>query len=97
MNIHEYQAKTLLAQFGVPVPRGLLAESPAEARQAAQEIPGPVWVVKAQIHAGGRGKGGGVVVCKSPDEVEAAATASSACSLSPTRQGQKAKRCTRSG
>ena len=73
MNIHEYQAKTLLAQFGVPVPRGLLAESPAEARQAAQEIPGPVWVVKAQIHAGGRGKGGGVVVCKSPDEVEAAA------------------------
>ena len=73
MNIHEYQAKTLLAQFGVPVPHGLLAESPAEARQAAQEIPGPVWVVKAQIHAGGRGKGGGVVVCKSPDEVEAAA------------------------
>ena len=73
MNIHEYQAKTLLAQFGVPVPRGLLAETPAEARQAAQEIPGPVWVVKAQIHAGGRGKGGGVVVCKSADEVEAAA------------------------
>ena len=73
MNIHEYQAKTLLAQFGVPVPRGLLAETPAEARQAALQIPGPVWVVKAQIHAGGRGKGGGVVVCKSPDEVEAAA------------------------
>ena len=73
MNIHEYQAKTLLAQFGVPVPKGFLAETPAQARQAASELPGPVWVVKAQIHAGGRGKGGGVVVCKSMDEVERAA------------------------
>ncbi len=73
MNIHEYQAKTLLAQFGVPVPKGFLVETPAQARQAASELPGPVWVVKAQIHAGGRGKGGGVVVCKSMDEVERAA------------------------
>lgn len=73
MNIHEYQAKTLLAQFGVPVPKGFLAETPGQARQAASDLPGPVWVVKAQIHAGGRGKGGGVIVCKSLDEVESAA------------------------
>ena len=73
MNIHEYQAKGLLAQFGVPVPTGALAATPTEARAAAGALPGPVWVVKAQIHAGGRGKGGGVQVCKSLDAVEAAA------------------------
>ena len=73
MNIHEYQAKGLLAQFGVPVPTGALAATPTEARAAADALPGPVWVVKAQIHAGGRGKGGGVQVCKSLNAVEAAA------------------------
>ncbi|HWQ08223.1 MAG TPA: ADP-forming succinate--CoA ligase subunit beta, partial [Holophaga sp.] len=73
MNIHEYQAKGLLAQYGIPVPRGGLAETAAAARAVAQGLPGPVWVVKAQIHAGGRGKGGGVQVCKSLDEVEQAA------------------------
>ena len=73
MNIHEYQAKGLLAQYGIPVPQGGLAETAAAARAVAQGLPGPVWVVKAQIHAGGRGKGGGVQVCKSLDEVEQAA------------------------
>ena len=73
MNIHEYQAKGLLAQYGVPTPRGAIAETPAQALAAARCLPGPVWVVKAQIHAGGRGKGGGVQVCKSLEEVEAAA------------------------
>ncbi|HET6535500.1 MAG TPA: ATP-grasp domain-containing protein, partial [Sphingomicrobium sp.] len=57
MNIHEYQAKELLAKFGVPVPAGYPAMSVEEAVAAAQKLPGPLWVVKAQIHAGGRGKG----------------------------------------
>src|SRR5947209_10580813 len=70
MNIHEYQAKQVLAKFGVPVPRGLPAMSVAEAKKAAQELGGPVWVVKAQIHAGGRGKAGGVKVAKSSDDLE---------------------------
>ena len=73
MNIHEYQAKELLAEFGVQVPAGRPAFSVAESRAAAEELGGPVWVVKAQIHAGGRGKGGGVVVADSLDKVEAAA------------------------
>jgi len=73
MNIHEYQAKGLLAKFGVAVPRGRVAFTPVEAEVAAQELGGPVWVVKAQIHAGGRGKGGGVKVVKSHDEVKATA------------------------
>src|SRR5262252_2123541 len=70
MNIHEYQAKDVLPQFGAPVPRGKAAFSVAEAVAAAKELGGPVWVVKAQIHAGGRGKGGGVKVVKSIEEVE---------------------------
>jgi succinyl-CoA synthetase beta subunit len=69
MNIHEHQAKTLLAGFGVPVPRGKPAFSVAEAVDAATELGGPVHVVKAQIHAGGRGKAGGVKVVASVDEV----------------------------
>jgi len=70
MNIHEYQAKALLKQYGAPVLEGGVAYTPQEAEQAAQELGGPVWVVKAQIHAGGRGKGGGVKVVKSIDEVK---------------------------
>jgi succinyl-CoA synthetase beta subunit len=81
MNIHEYQAKELLAKFGVPVPAGHAAMSVEEAVAAAGKLPGPLWVVKAQIHAGGRGKGkfkelgpeakGGVRLAKSADEVRA--------------------------
>ena len=69
MNIHEYQAKGLLAKFGVAVPRGGVAYTADEAVSVARELGGPVWVVKAQIHAGGRGKGGGVKVVKSLDDV----------------------------
>ena len=80
MNIHEYQAKELYRQYGVPTPNGFPAFSVAEAVEAAKKLPGPVWVVKAQIHAGGRGKGkfkepsagdkGGVRLAKSIDEVK---------------------------
>ncbi len=73
MDIHEYQAKELLAQFGVPVPRGGLAYSPEQAAYRAREIGGEAWVVKAQIHSGGRGKAGGVKLCRDEHEVEAAA------------------------
>src|SRR5215210_1325149 len=81
MNIHEYQAKAVLRDFGVPVSRGKAIFSADEAEKAARELPGPVWVVKAQIHAGGRGKGrfkesaagdkGGVRIAKSVEEVAA--------------------------
>ncbi|MFZ2069462.1 MAG: ADP-forming succinate--CoA ligase subunit beta [Xanthobacteraceae bacterium] len=70
MNIHEYQAKAVLREFGVPTPRGIAAFSVEEAEKAAKELGGPVWVVKAQIHAGGRGKAGGVKVVKSIDDVK---------------------------
>ena len=70
MNIHEYQGKELLREHGVPTPRGVACFSVDEAVSAAQELGGDVWVVKAQIHAGGRGKGGGVKVAKSPEEVK---------------------------
>ncbi|HVR51989.1 MAG TPA: ADP-forming succinate--CoA ligase subunit beta [Pseudorhodoferax sp.] len=70
MKIHEYQGKEILAKFGVPVPRGIPAYTVQEAVEAAQKLGGPVWVVKAQIHAGGRGKGGGVKVAKSVEQVK---------------------------
>ncbi len=83
MNIHEYQAKELLAKFGIPIPAGHAAMSADEAVEAAKQLPGPLWVVKSQIHAGGRGKGkfkelgpdakGGVRLARSLDEVRAAA------------------------
>src|SRR5260370_472435 len=69
MKIHEYQAKEILRKYGVATPRGFPCFSVDEAVKAARELGGKVWVVKAQIHAGGRGKGGGVKVAKSPDEV----------------------------
>lgn len=67
MKVHEYQAKEILRRYGVPTPRGVVVDNPEEARQAARELGGRV-VVKAQIHAGGRGKGGGVKLAKDPDE-----------------------------
>jgi len=69
LNIHEYQAKQIFAKYGVPTPRGIIANSPKEAIKAAQELGGSIWVVKAQIHAGGRGLGGGVKLAKSTAEV----------------------------
>ncbi len=73
MNIHEYQAKQLFQKYGVAVPKGKPAFSVDEAVKAAEELGGPIWVVKAQIHAGGRGKAGGVKVVKSIDDVKATA------------------------
>jgi succinyl-CoA synthetase beta subunit len=71
MNIHEYQAKSLLRAHGVAVPQGGVAFTPQEALEVAQTLSGPIWVVKAQIHAGGRGKGGGIKLAKSVEEVKA--------------------------
>ncbi|MGQ0484920.1 MAG: malate--CoA ligase subunit beta [Hyphomicrobiales bacterium] len=69
MDIHEYQAKEILAKFGVPIPKGALAYSPEQAAYRAHEIGGKLWVVKAQVHTGGRGKAGGVKLCRNEDEV----------------------------
>ncbi|TSE33672.1 ADP-forming succinate--CoA ligase subunit beta [Tepidimonas charontis] len=95
MKIHEYQGKEILRQFGVPVPRGIPAFTVQEAVEAAQKLGGPVWVVKAQIHAGGRGKGGGVKVAKSIDEVRELASRMLGMQLITHQtgpQGQKVRR-----
>ncbi|HEX9472790.1 MAG TPA: ATP-grasp domain-containing protein, partial [Steroidobacteraceae bacterium] len=73
MNLHEYQAKNILASYGVAVPRGLMAASADEAEAAARGIGGSVWVVKAQVHAGGRGKAGGVKLADGPADARAKA------------------------
>ena len=100
MNIHEYQAKSLLKKFGVAVPNGGVAYTPDEAIQVAKELPGPVWVVKSQIHAGGRGAGrfkdgdpekGGVRLAKSIDEVSAHATAMLGRTLVTKQTGEAGK------
>ena len=91
MNIHEYQGKQLLAKYGVAVPRGGVAYTPEEAEKAAQALPGPVYVVKAQIHAGGRGKGGGVKVVKSVAEVKATAQKILGMQLVTPQTGPKGK------
>ena len=70
MKIHEYQAKEILRNFGVATPRGVACTGADEAVDAARSLGGHVWVVKAQIHAGGRGKGGGVIIAKTLAEVE---------------------------
>ncbi|HSC06094.1 MAG TPA: ATP-grasp domain-containing protein, partial [Steroidobacteraceae bacterium] len=75
MNLHEYQSKQIFAQYGIPVPKGRVASSPDEAVAAARELGGSFWVVKAQVHAGGRGKAGGVKLAKHLDEVRSAAAA----------------------
>ncbi len=105
MNIHEYQAKELLAKFGVPVPAGFAALSVDEAVEAAGKLPGPLYVVKAQIHAGGRGKGkfkelgrdakGGVRLAKSADEVRAAAADMLGNTLVTVQTGEAGKQVNR--
>jgi len=75
LNLHEYQSKALFAEYGIPIPDGRVAASPAEARDAAESLGGSLWVVKAQVHAGGRGKAGGVKLARSLAEVEDAARA----------------------
>ena len=91
MNIHEHQAKALLAEYGVPVPRGFAAFTVDEAVAAAEKLGGPVWVVKAQIHAGGRGKGGGVKLARSLDEVRAEASAMLGMTLITHQTGPKGR------
>src|SRR5690242_11555826 len=95
MNIHEYQAKAVLREFGVPVPRGAPAFSVEEAVNGAQELGGPVWVVKARIHAGGRGKAGGVKVVKSIDDVKKEATRLLGSTLVTHQTGPKGKQVNR--
>ena len=95
MKIHEYQGKEILRKFGVPTPRGFPAMSVEEAVEAASKLGGKVWVVKAQIHAGGRGKGGGVKVAKSLDEVRKFASSILGMQLKTHQtgpEGQKVKR-----
>ena len=91
MKIHEYQAKDVLKAFGVAVPRGGLAHTPEEAVQVAQGLGGPVWVVKAQIHAGGRGKGGGVKVCKTLEDVREKASAILGMTLKTVQTGPEGR------
>ena len=105
MNIHEYQAKELLAKFGVAVPKGIAALSVQEAVAAAKQLPGPLYVVKSQIHAGGRGKGkfkelgpdakGGVRLAKSIEEVEAHATEMLGNTLVTIQTGPEGKQVNR--
>src|SRR5215475_8520801 len=105
MNIHEYQAKDLLAKFGVPVPAGFAAMTVDEAVAAAGKLPGPLYVVKAQIHAGGRGKGkfkelgpdakGGVRLSKSVDEVRANASEMLGNTLVTVQTGEHGKQVNR--
>ena len=95
MKIHEYQGKEILRQFGVPVPRGIPCFSVDEAVAAANTLGGPVWVVKAQIHAGGRGKGGGVKLARSVDEVRSLASSILGMQLvthQTSPEGQKVRR-----
>ncbi len=95
MNIHEYQAKAVLKEFGVPVPRGVPAFTVDEAIKGAKELGGPVWVVKAQIHAGGRGTAGGVKVVKSSDDVKTEATRILGSTLVTHQTGPQGKKVNR--
>ena len=91
MNIHEYQAKSVLAKYGVAVPTGFVATSEDEISGIVGKVGGPVWVVKAQIHAGGRGKGGGVKVCKSADEATESARSILGMTLVTPQTGPQGK------
>jgi len=91
MNVHEYQAKEILKKYGVAVPKGGVAVTPDEAVKVAEELGGPVWVVKAQIHAGGRGLAGGVKVVKSLEEVREQATAILGMTLVTHQTGPEGK------
>jgi len=95
VKIHEYQAKSVLARFGVPVPRGEVAFTPAEAGDIARRLGGPISVVKAQIHAGGRGKGGGVKLAKSPEEAEQLAKQMIGMTLVTHQTGPEGKKVSR--
>jgi succinyl-CoA synthetase beta subunit len=91
VNVHEYQAKALLREFGVAVPNGRLATTPAEAEEAARALGGGTVVVKAQVHAGGRGKGGGIKLAKSPDEAKHVASEILGMTLRTPQTGPEGK------
>ncbi|MEQ1778291.1 MAG: ATP-grasp domain-containing protein, partial [Nitrosomonas sp.] len=95
MNIHEYQAKEILSEYGVKIAEGGLAYSVVEAVQRAREIEGDVWVVKAQIHSGARGKAGGIKVCRTHAEVEKAAEELLGKNLVTHQTGPAGKICSR--
>ena len=95
MDIHEYQAKEILAKCGVKIAEGGLAYSPEEGVQRAREIDGNVWVVKAQIHSGARGKAGGIKICRTHDEVESAAEELLGKNLVTRQTGPAGKICSR--
>lgn len=95
MDIHEYQSKEILADYGIPIPAGGLAYSPEQAAYRAIEIGGEVWVVKAQIHSGARGKAGGIKICKSEDEVSKAAEDLLGAKLITHQTGPQGKICHR--
>src|SRR5579871_6649592 len=105
MNIHEYQAKALLNEFGVPISKGVPVLKAEDAEAAAKTLPGPIWVVKSQIHAGGRGKGrfkeasagdkGGVRLARSIDEVKAFATQMLGATLVTAQTGAQGKQVNR--
>ena len=94
MDIHEYQAKEILARFGVAVPQGGLAYSPEQAAYRARELGGNRWIVKAQVHAGGRGKAGGVKLCDSEHEIQDATNEMFGRKLVTHQTGRKAKAST---
>ena len=83
MNLHEYQAKEVFSAYGIPVPAGRIASTPDEAVAAAEALGGSIWVVKAQVHAGGRGKAGGVKLAKDTASVRARTEAVSLASFTP--------------
>src|SRR6266849_10824713 len=95
MKIHEYQAKAILAKHGVPVPRGEVAFNATEAGEIARRLGGSVVVVKAQIHAGGRGKGGGVKLARSPQDAEKLARAMIGMTLVTHQTGPEGRRVSR--
>jgi succinyl-CoA synthetase beta subunit len=95
MKIHEYQAKSVLARYGVPVPRGEVAVTSSEAAEIARRLGGSLSVVKAQIHAGGRGKGGGVKIARSPADAEALATEMLGMTLVTHQTGPEGRKVTR--
>ena len=95
MDIHEYQSKEILSEYGIPIPTGGLAYSPEQAAYRATEIGGRLWVVKAQIHSGARGKAGGIKVCKSEDEVAKAAEELLGKKLVTHQTGPQGKVCHR--
>src|SRR5271167_4883989 len=93
MNLHEYQSKALFAQYDIPSPAGRIAESPQAAVAAANGLGGSLWVVKAQVHAGGRGKAGGVKVAMDLEAVRAAAKAMLGTRLVTHQTGPEGLRC----